>query len=77
VKIKIQAYKIIIFPVILYGCETWALTLREKHKLRTFENRVLRRIFEPKREAGENCIIWRFITSAPYLACSTYGRWFW
>jgi hypothetical protein len=35
--------------VVLYGCETWSLTLREEHRLRVFENRVLRRIFEPKR----------------------------
>jgi hypothetical protein len=38
------------FPVVLYGCETWSLTLREKHRLRAFENRVLRRIFGPKRD---------------------------
>jgi len=37
-------------PVVLYGCETWLLTLREEHRLRVFENRVLRRIFEPKRD---------------------------
>jgi hypothetical protein len=36
--------------VVLYGCETWSLTLREEHRLRPFENRVLRRIFGPKRE---------------------------
>jgi hypothetical protein len=36
--------------VVLYGCETWSLTLREEHILRVFENRVLRRIFEPKRD---------------------------
>jgi hypothetical protein len=36
--------------VVLYGCETWSLTVREEHKLRVFENRVLRRIFEPKRD---------------------------
>jgi hypothetical protein len=36
--------------VVLYGCETWSLTLREKHRLRVFENRVLRRIFGPKRD---------------------------
>jgi hypothetical protein len=36
--------------VVLYGCETWSLTLREEHKLRGFENRVLRRIFGPKRD---------------------------
>ena len=35
-------------PVVLYGCETWSLTLREEHRLRMFENRVLRRIFGPK-----------------------------
>jgi len=37
-------------PVVLYGCETWSLTLREKHRLRVFEKRVLRRIFWPKRD---------------------------
>jgi hypothetical protein len=40
----------IILPVVLYGCETWSLTLREEHRLRVFENRVLRRIFGPKRD---------------------------
>jgi hypothetical protein len=40
----------IILPVVLYGCETWSLTLRKEHKLRVFENRVLRRIFGPKRD---------------------------
>jgi hypothetical protein len=35
----------IILPVVLYGCETWSLTLREEHRVRVFENRVLRRIF--------------------------------
>jgi hypothetical protein len=39
-----------ILPVVLYGCETWLLTLREEHKLRVFENRVLRRVFVPKRD---------------------------
>jgi hypothetical protein len=37
-------------PVVLYGCETWSLTLREEHRLRVFENRVLRVIFGPKRD---------------------------
>jgi hypothetical protein len=36
-----------------YGCETWSLTLREEHRLRVFENRVLRRIFGPKRGCGD------------------------
>jgi hypothetical protein len=40
----------VIFPAVLYGCKTWSLTLREEHKLRVFENGVLRRIFGPKRE---------------------------
>jgi hypothetical protein len=48
--LKIRIYKILILPVVLYGCETWSLTLRVEHKLWVFENRVLRRIFEPKRD---------------------------
>jgi hypothetical protein len=47
--LKIKIYRTIIFPVVLYGCETWSLTLREERKLRVFENRVLRRIFGPRR----------------------------
>ena len=43
--------------VVLYGCETWSLTLREKSRLRVFENRVLRRIFGPKR--GEVTAEWK------------------
>jgi hypothetical protein len=49
-KLNIKIHKTVILPVVLYGCETWSLTLREEHKLRVFENRVLRRIFGPKRE---------------------------
>jgi hypothetical protein len=48
--IKIRIYKTVILPTVLYGCETWCLTLREDHRLRVFENRVLRRIFGPKRD---------------------------
>jgi hypothetical protein len=48
--VKVKIYKTIILPVVLYGCETWSLTLREEHKLRVFENRVLRRIFGQKRD---------------------------
>jgi hypothetical protein len=47
--VKVRIYKTIILPVVLYGCETWSLTVREEHKLRVFENRVLR-IFGPKRD---------------------------
>jgi len=43
--LKIKMHRIIILPVVLYGCESWSLTLREEHRLRVFENRVLRRIF--------------------------------
>jgi hypothetical protein len=42
-------YKTIILSVVLYGCKTWSVTLRQAHRLRVFENRVLRRIFGPKR----------------------------
>jgi hypothetical protein len=48
--LKIKIYKTAIFPVVLCGCETWSLTLREEHRLKVFQNRVLRRIFGPKRE---------------------------
>jgi hypothetical protein len=48
--LKIKIYRTIILPVILYGCETWSLTLREERKRRVFENMVLRRIFGPRRD---------------------------
>jgi hypothetical protein len=48
--VEVKIYKTKILPVVLYGCETWSLTLREEHRLRVFENRVLRRIFGPKRD---------------------------
>jgi hypothetical protein len=47
---EVRIYKTIILIVVLYGCETWSLTLMEDHRLRKFENRVLRRIFGPKRD---------------------------
>jgi hypothetical protein len=56
-KLKVKIYKTIILPVVLYGCETWSVTLREEHRLRVFENRVLRGIFGPKR--GEVTGEWR------------------
>jgi hypothetical protein len=43
-------YRTVILPFVLYGCETWSLTLREERRLRVFENRVLRRVFGPKRD---------------------------
>jgi hypothetical protein len=54
---KIRVYRTIILPVILYGCETWSLTLREEQRLRVFKNRVLRKIFGPKR--GEATGEWK------------------
>jgi hypothetical protein len=61
--LKIRIYKTIILPVVLYGCETWSLTLREEHRLGVFENIVLRRIFGPKRDEvnGQNCIMKSFM----------------
>jgi hypothetical protein len=54
--LKIKIHKTVTLPVALYGCETWSLTLREEHRLRVFENRVLRKIFGPKREEDRS---WR------------------
>jgi hypothetical protein len=57
--VKIRIYKTIILPVVLYGCETWSLTLREEDKLNIFENRMLRGIFGLKRNeviGWKNCI---------------------
>jgi len=53
--LKITIYRTVILPVVLYGCETWSLTLREERKLRVFENMVFRRISGPRRdeETGE------------------------
>jgi hypothetical protein len=62
-KPKIKIYRTVILSVVLYGCETWSLTLREEHRLRVFENRELRKIFRPKRmkkDRGENCIMMNF-----------------
>ena len=52
--LEIEIYRTIKLPVVLYGCEAWSLALREKFRLRVFENRILRRIFGPRRdENGE------------------------
>jgi hypothetical protein len=48
--VKLRIYKATILLVVLYGCEIWSLTLKEEHRLNVFENRVLRRIFGPKRD---------------------------
>ena len=69
--IKIKTYSTIILPVVLYGCETWFLTLKEEHRLGVFENRVLRKVFGPEREGvtGE----WRRLHNEKLndLYCST------
>jgi hypothetical protein len=49
-KLKIKIYETVILPVLVHGCETWSLTLREECRLRVFENRVLKKIFGPNRE---------------------------
>jgi hypothetical protein len=59
--VKVKIYKTIILPVVLYGCETWYLTLWEEHRLRMFENTVLRRIFGPK--SDEVTVQWRKLHS--------------
>jgi len=48
--IQIKKYRTVILPVVLYGCETWSLTLREECRLRVFENRVVRRLFWSERD---------------------------
>jgi hypothetical protein len=48
--IKTIIYRTIIFPVVLYGCETWPLTLRDEIRPRVFQNRALRKLFGPKRD---------------------------
>jgi hypothetical protein len=70
--LKIKIYKTVILQVVLYGCEIWSLTLREEHRLRVFENRVLRKIFGPKWEKDRS---WRklhndelhSLYSSPYI----------
>jgi len=57
-------YKIVILLVVSNGCETWSPTLREEHRMKVFENRMLKRILGPKREevVGEDCIMRSFMT---------------
>jgi hypothetical protein len=71
--VKIRIYKTIILPVILHGCETWSPTLKEEHRLRVYENRVLRRIFGPKRD--DMIGGWSFITySSPSIVMLIKSR---
>ena len=70
-KFKIKIYRTIILPVVLYGCETWSLTLGEERRLRVFGNRVLRRVFGSKRDEvtgnEENYIMRSLVICTPYL----------
>ncbi|KAJ4438640.1 hypothetical protein ANN_14587 [Periplaneta americana] len=67
--LKVRIYKTAILPVVLYGCEAWTLTLREEHRLRVFENKVLRKVFGAKRDevTGE----WRKLHNAELHALYT------
>ena len=65
-KLKVKTYKIIILPAVLYGCETWSLTLKEEHRLRVFESKILRKIFKTKRDEIEG--EWRKLTLS-YMHC--------
>jgi hypothetical protein len=68
--LKIKVYRTIILPVVLCGCETWSLTLREELRLRVFENRVLRRILGLKETrsqgSGENYILRSLMIGTPH-----------
>ena len=65
--LKIKKQRTIFFPVVLYGCETWSLKFREEQRMRVFENKVLRRIFGPRRDkvSGE----WRIYIVRGLLTC--------
>jgi hypothetical protein len=72
--IKIKICRIVILPIVSYGSETWSLALRKEHRLRVFENKVLRGIFGPERkemaEVGEGC------TMRSFLTCTLHHRLF-
>jgi hypothetical protein len=67
--VKVKIYKTIILPVVLYGCETWSLILREENRLKVFENRVIRRIFGPKRD--EVTREWRKLHNEGFICCTS------
>jgi hypothetical protein len=68
--IKIKIHKTKILPLVLYGCETWSLTLREKHRLRVVQNRVLRRIVRPK--GDEIAGGWRRLQMRSFIMCTLH-----
>jgi hypothetical protein len=65
-----KIYGAMILPVVVYGCETWSVTLREERRLRVFDNRVLRKIFGPKRDGvtGE----WRKLHNEGFMFCAAH-----
>jgi len=69
--LKIKIYRTVILLVVLYGCETWSLRLREERRLMVLENRVLRRIFGPKWDevtgSGENYILRNLMICTPHI----------
>jgi hypothetical protein len=66
--LKIRIYKAIILPMVLYGCETGSLILREEHRLRVFEDRVLRRIFGPRKDDVKGG--WRKLYDESFVICT-------
>jgi len=73
--LKIKVHRTIILLTVLYGCETWSLTLREERRLKVFENRLLRRIFGPKKDevTGE----WRKLYISNQMVCTAHQIFFW
>ena len=69
VSFVVKIYKTIVFPVMIYGCETWSLTLREEWRLRVFANRILRRTFGPKRDENGK---WRRPTMRNFIVCTVH-----
>jgi hypothetical protein len=63
--LKIRIYKTVILPVVLCGCETWSIASRKEHGLRVFENRMLRKIFGPRREEDRS---WRKLNNDELLS---------
>jgi len=71
---KIKIYRTIILYVVLYGCKTWLFTSREEHRLRVFENRMLRRIFGPKKD--EVTREWRKLCNEEVNDCTPHPKLF-
>jgi len=67
--IKIKVHRAIILSFALYGCETWSFTLREEHRVRVFDNRVLKRVFGPWRDETRE---WRRLQNEELIICTPY-----